>query len=218
MVKVWASGSGKARFNLEICDGLAELQLNFKLGHPSESHCDPYIPHHHHPPQQELHQPHLQAFLPVRRRRRRKGPARRTRDRARAEEHQARMTAAPAVILPFTGKLLPVQIPKASQRKLDTREEVNAAASAGNPSVPVPVAAAAAVTPPPPAAEPPSAVRPGKPSSTANQSLRRNVEVDIAKKQLFAPPPATKPPIAQLSSGKKTYKMKEEDIWTKLFT
>ena len=92
MVKVWASGSGKARFNLEICDGLAELQLNFKLGHPSEGHCDPYIPHHHQPPQQEVHQPHLEAFLPVRRRRRRKGPARRTRDRATAEEHQARKT------------------------------------------------------------------------------------------------------------------------------
>ena len=91
MVKVWASGSGKARFNLDICDGLAKLQLNFQLGHPSEAHGDPYLPPNHEPPEQEV-------------------------------------------------------------------------------------------------------------------------------KQLFAPPQAAKPPSVQLSREKKTYKMKEEDLWSKLFT
>ena len=203
MVKVWASGSGKARFNLDICDGSADLQLNFQLGHPSEAHCDQYPPPNHEPPQQEVYQPPPEAFHPVRRRRR-KGPARRAHDRERAEEHQARkFAAAPAVILPFAGRLLPVKTPKVSQQKLVPHEEKNSAASAVNPSVTV--AAAAAVTPP--AVRLPSAVRPGKPSSTPNQSQQRNVEVNIVKKQLFAPPQAAKPPSVQLS----TYKMKEED-------
>ena len=32
IVKVWARGSGQAKFDLNICDGVAELSLNFKLG------------------------------------------------------------------------------------------------------------------------------------------------------------------------------------------
>ena len=212
MVKVWASGSGKAGFNLNICDGLAELQLNFQLGHPSDAHCNPYLPTSHQHPQQQVHQPHQEASIPVRRRRRR-GPTRRARDRIRAEEHQARISAAaPAVILPFAGKMLPVQIPKASQSKPVPQENSMSAASAVNPSVTV--AAAAAVTPP--AAGLPPAVRPGKPTPAPNQNQRRSVDINIAKKQLFVPPPEPKPP-AQLSS-KKTYKLQEEDLWTKLFT
>ena len=190
MVKVWASGSGKAGFNLSISDGLAELQLNFQLGHPSEAHFDlKNLPQCHQPPQQQVHQPLDEAFLPVRRRRR-KGPTRRARDRVRAEEHQARtLAAAPAVILPFAGKILPVQ------PKLVPQEDFNSAASAGNPS------AAAAVTPP--AAGLPPAVRPGKPSSTPNQNHRRTVDINIAKKQLFVPPPEPIPPGGQLQVKRK---------------
>ena len=41
IVKVWARGFGQAKFDLNICDGVAELSLNFKLGHPSDQHCAP---------------------------------------------------------------------------------------------------------------------------------------------------------------------------------
>ena len=51
VVKVWARGFGQAKFDLNICDGVADLSLNFKLGHPSEPHCEPVHlhPHHSHP-------------------------------------------------------------------------------------------------------------------------------------------------------------------------
>ena len=41
VVKVWASGNGKATFNLKIENGSAELQLAFRLGHPSDVHHFP---------------------------------------------------------------------------------------------------------------------------------------------------------------------------------
>ena len=41
VVKVWANGIGQAKFDLNICDGVADLSLNFKLGHPKQQHCDP---------------------------------------------------------------------------------------------------------------------------------------------------------------------------------
>ena len=50
-VKVGSRGSGQAKFELTICDGVADLSLNFKLGHPSDKHCDgPHVapqPDHH---------------------------------------------------------------------------------------------------------------------------------------------------------------------------
>ena len=54
VVKVWARGFGQAKFDLNICDGVAELSLNFKMGHHSQ-HCDPP-----HPPEQEHVQPDAQ--------------------------------------------------------------------------------------------------------------------------------------------------------------
>ena len=44
VVKVWASGNGKASFSLNIENGSAELQLAFKLGHPSEEHVVQHQP------------------------------------------------------------------------------------------------------------------------------------------------------------------------------
>ena len=38
VTQVWARGTGHATFNLNIVDGLANLQLGFSLGHPSEPH------------------------------------------------------------------------------------------------------------------------------------------------------------------------------------
>jgi hypothetical protein len=37
VVKVWASGNGKADFQLKIENETAELQLAFRLGHHSDS-------------------------------------------------------------------------------------------------------------------------------------------------------------------------------------
>ena len=70
VVKVWARGSGQAKFDPNICDRVAELSLNFKLGHPSDKHCD----HPHLAPQPDDHDaPHdddqgQEAFRPVRQR------------------------------------------------------------------------------------------------------------------------------------------------------
>ena len=44
VVKVWARGFGQAKFDLIICDGVADVSLNFKLGHPSDQHWDPTHP------------------------------------------------------------------------------------------------------------------------------------------------------------------------------
>ena len=41
IVKIWASGSGKASFSLDVCDGKANLSLGFQLGHPCDQHYDP---------------------------------------------------------------------------------------------------------------------------------------------------------------------------------
>ena len=104
VVKVWASGNGKATFNLKIENGSAELQIAFVLGHPHDVHAVP--------PRHPQHDPHHDQHLP-RRRPRHKGPARREKDRARAVKHQAflksKKTAESAdILLPFRGKILPL--------------------------------------------------------------------------------------------------------------
>ena len=52
MVKIWASGNGKADINLKIENGSSELQLVFKLGHHSVG-----LPQHNNfrQPQYDLH-------------------------------------------------------------------------------------------------------------------------------------------------------------------
>ena len=102
VVKVWASGKGKADFQLKIKNGTAELQLAFRLGNPSVVHVVPPLPHHdlHHEPQ-----------LP--RRRHSKGAARREKDRARAEKHQVSLkpeksAESAEILLPFRRRILPL--------------------------------------------------------------------------------------------------------------
>ena len=108
VVKVWARGSGQANFNLSIDDGVADLQLNFKLGHPTaahihQEHCEPVYPPHH---QEGGHLPN-----------------KRNRDCARAAQHQTRLRQlglaaasncdaadpVPDIVLPFSGKLIQVK-------------------------------------------------------------------------------------------------------------
>ena len=78
VTKVWARASGKANFNLSVQDGQAHLQLGFQLGLPHNYHLPP-------PPR-----PSAQRY---------KGSVRRERDRLRAAEHQARLSASPTSTL-----------------------------------------------------------------------------------------------------------------------
>ena len=78
IINVWSGGSGQARINLFVNNGKAELQLNYRLGHPEVSHL---------PPQRHQHQPHVQP-------RRMKSQKRQARDNARAARYQAGKRAA----------------------------------------------------------------------------------------------------------------------------
>ena len=73
VVKVWASGNGKADFQLKIDNGTAELQLAFRLGHPNDVHVVPPQNYNHH--QKPQHDLHRELQLP--RQRRHKGANRR---------------------------------------------------------------------------------------------------------------------------------------------
>ena len=225
VAKVWKRGRGRASFNLNVSDGVAEVALTFTLGHPSDlHHSPPHVkPQHDHLNHQHGHQVH-------RPQRRHKGPAQRERDRLRAAAHRSsreRLTAAPAVILPFAGKILQM---KAPSQKSDTEAELSAAAapaapsaaaasavtSAGGATASNPVAAASAVTPP--VALQPAAVRPTKSFQTP-LSMTKNIDANPAKKQLFPLPPRQVPPSTlQLQPGAKCYQMREDDLWTKLFS
>ena len=138
-VKVWRKGSGQASFSLQIDDGKAELQLSFKLGHPSDLQFEPDVPLIPDQDQDYVGQPCRHHH--------RKGPARREKDRLRAVKHQAwirpdkdgidkkNKAVSAEVILPFNGKLLPVR---------DNANSETAAAPAVTPP--------AACGPPPPCA------------------------------------------------------------------
>ena len=111
VVNIWSRGTGHANFNLTIQDGVADLKLGFQLGRPTDPHvlnqqCDQVQPQPHH------------ADVPCEhgwqhQRRRHKTAKQRERDRERAAKHQASCqsaaTAVPAVVLPFSGNLLPVK-------------------------------------------------------------------------------------------------------------
>ena len=186
VVHVWARGSGQATFNLNIVDGVADLQLGFRLGQPT----DPHLPHEQCEPHHILPPDHH----PIRPRKRRKGPARRESDRARAAQHQARFqpdaTAVsscahkqagagalklPPVILPIIGKLLPVK---------------PISATPSNASAP-------AATPPPSAPPPPVTTAPTKTAAAATP--KGNIDFNSARKHLFSNVPSSqKPTLAQL--------------------
>jgi hypothetical protein len=135
VVKVWSRGSGQANFALKVIDGVAELNLNFKLGHPNDLHCAP--PHNVPPSYQDQDQDLAPPGL--KKRRHHKSAARRERDRLRAQAFQAgretgRETRKLSLILPFSGKIL----------SLDNVPETESTAA---PAVTPQVAAASVVTP-----------------------------------------------------------------------
>jgi hypothetical protein len=81
IINVWSSGAGQARLNIFVKNGKAELQLNYCLGHPEESHL---------PPQLEPQIP-PQTSPPLRKR---KSQRRQARDNQRAAQYQAGKRAA----------------------------------------------------------------------------------------------------------------------------
>jgi hypothetical protein len=217
VVKVWARGSGQAKFDLSICDGKADLSLNFKLGHPEDQHCDPPNPtlqpdHYHQDSQYEDHDGQ-EPFRPVPQPRH-KSQARRERNRVRAARHRAAAAAATAVvpteaasstadvILPFTGTILPMQTikeaPPAAHRTADRAAHTSTAS-------PTPAAATAAIS---------RDVRPVKTSASKPTIF----DVQHVKKKLFSIPSNHQVPPSIPDAGKqKCYKMREDDLWTKLF-
>ena len=158
------------------------------------------LPHHIIPPDHEQH--------PIRQRKRRKGPARRESDRARAAQHRARFqpdtTAVsscgkeqagalklPPVLLPITGKLLPV--------KPVTPPPSNATAPAATPPTCVP--------------QPSVTTAPTK--TAAEATPKRNLDFKSARRHLFSNvPPNQKPTLAP---ARDAYKIKEDKLWTRLF-
>ena len=112
VVKVWARGSGQATFELKVDNGVADLTLGFRLGHPADPHCfpntsSPLCTPQLRPQQHQQSEGQGQQYC-----RRKKGPKRRERDRLRAELYQQKNKkniAASAVILPISGTYLPVR-------------------------------------------------------------------------------------------------------------
>ena len=220
VIKVWSRGSGQASFDLNILDGSAELKLGFKLGHPGDLHCHP--PPHQHVQEGGYQQPYQHQQPP---RRRRKGQARRDRDRLRAQLHQAGLhphpqaaaTDAPEVILPFTGKLLPVgEKPHPTNHIPSTPAAASAVVSPATAATSVvnSPAASSAVSPPVSVAVAPAAARPVKLQGTPRTSQSN---VNLAKKDLF---PILQDQPSQASPAftiKKDFQKKEDELWTKLF-
>ena len=98
------------------------------------------------------------------------------------------------MILPFFGKLLPVK-----------NVEI--------PPVPAVDAPAISLTLTPEAA-PPQVSATVKPTKSSSESSK-NIDFNVVKKQLFQAAPRRQEPLS--APPKKTYQMKEEDLWTKLF-
>ena len=200
VVKVWARGSGQASFDLRINSGIAELNLGFQLGHPASLHCDHPPPQPPGPPPCPHHEAHGQVPDHPRHRRRNRGPARRKRNRLCAEMHNfhhPKKAAAPAVLLPFTGKLLPVNVEKVLSAPETT--PANAPAVTLTPQAAQPIQATAAVKP-----------------SKSSQASPKFIDSNVVKKQLFHTDPHRQDPLPALV--KKSYKAKEEDLWTRLFS
>ena len=195
VVNVWAMGSGKATFTLNIDKGTADLKLGFQLGCPTDAHLP--------------NQPHLNQNLAKQYRQgKRKSPSQRRRDQTRAARHQAAAAAAlmtqnpfeaapaPAVMLPFVGNILPI---------LPTPSAPQATAPVASPPPSRPPAASVAA--------PTKAV-----VETPAGKFKRYVDMSLAKKNLF---PADEghqhlPPSQDVFSTK--YRKEEDKLMEKLFS
>ena len=81
VIAIWARGSGQGKFQLTVAEGVPDLQfgihLNFQDAPLHKPHHNPHQHHHH--------------------TKRRRGPARQSRDRLRAAQHQAKSAVAASV-------------------------------------------------------------------------------------------------------------------------
>ena len=220
LLRVWARASGQGNFYLTVADGSPDFQFAIQLDFDDASAPEAnFHPHNH--PQHHVRKP--------------RGPAQQAKNRKRAADYQAAKAAAarhraataePAVILPFTGNLLPLKKPsphhskngpaepaaddtnasKAPYEADGTAHSVAASSAPSKTDVSAELSAAStASSPPSTATGPPPASRPTK-SSQPNQAASH---VNSVKKKLFSAP--------QKTVKKKCYQIKEDDLWTKLF-
>ena len=218
VVKVWARGNGKADFNLKIENGSAELQLAFSLGRPDDVHVAP--PQHYHTlPHHDLHQ----EQHPPRPHRRHKGPARREKDRVRAEKHQAGIKSKKSaesadIFLPFSGRILPF-----NQDQTKATSSVAPPSSTSSPAPTRPTSAASARTPngAESAQYQTSVTKPKKPTT----SSPKYIDYNLVRKNLFPlqPPPPTHEPPGQEDprsrpDASKEFQRKEDNLWARIFS
>ena len=207
VVNVWAMGSGQASFSLNIINGKADLKLGFQLGLPTDIH----LPNQYHVP---VLQPNIPPQYHQTSQGRRKTPSQRRRDQARAAQHRAtsyqpgpavaaapsnnsEADSAPAVLLPFSGKILPLH--HASPSEDSTAPATAIVASSPPSNLPIPAAAA-----------PTKAV--GNPEGKSKQYI----DASTAKKNLF--PSGHQPPPPQEPPPSRSFQKREEDMWKKLFS
>ena len=220
VVKVWARGSGQAKFDLSICDGVADLSINFKLGHPSDEHCDHQtLQPDPHDAQHEGEEPGQEPLRPVPQR---KSQAGQERNQLRAARHRTATAAAAEsaesaaastdVILPFKGKIIPVLRKEEATADPQTSAPTSSlpTATPTSPSTTTASTIGAAAS-----AASPKLVRPVKASQTQPASF----DAKFVKKKLFPIPSSRQVTPRIPDAGKrKCYKMKEDKLWTKLFS
>ena len=215
VVKVWASGNGKADFSLKIKDGTADLQLAFKLGRPCDDHV---VPPHHYNLQQPQHGLHHEQLLPRRPRRRHKGPARREKDRARAEQHQACLKSKSAesaeILLLFKGRILP----------LKNYEEMKSTVSVNHASSPTTPARGGSTDP----AWIPNRAAASAPHQTPITQAKKTslspkyIDYNLVRKKLFPlqtphDPPAHEDP-QSVPETSKEFQRREDNLWARIFS
>ena len=207
IINLWARRSGQGTFYLSVIDGVPNFQCGLQL-----DFSDVSVPEH--SPQLAQHHQHQLHQGP-----RRRGAGRQTRNRERAAKFQAAKAAATAasakpnhtfpghavkasadVILPFSGRLLPVVSTAPSPSPAPTTSDVTAPVSTPSPAAPASRAA------------PTQTYK----STSATPSTDIDMSANKVKRDLF---PSDKPQIPQPNPApsKPEFKRREEQLWTKLF-
>ena len=189
VVKVWSKGCGKASLTVEVVDGTAELRMSFSLGHP----MDPHVPS-----RQTQVTPATDDINPgnttvvLKNRKKRKSPSKLRRDQARASAFRRKK-----LILPITGKLLPVR--------------------GSNDGLPVDASSSEASTfadTPPVSLLPPNIQVPVKQNSMRGSCSTE--DIGLTRKNLF-PASDDVHPDESSTTVHQNYRQKEEALWSKLF-
>ena len=114
VVKIWAEGSGKANFSLDVIKDTAELTIKISFGAfttPSQQHIIYDVIN------------DVSAVKPHKKKLKKKSPSQRRRDRKRAMDFQHKKSLIHQdVRLPFSGKIIPVN---QGIEQLDTEDSSN---------------------------------------------------------------------------------------------